>query len=491
MNSKFKSVFRRFAAALLSLFLAIAGAFPALAAGWPEQGTIESESGIVMDADSGAVLYGQRIHMQEAPASITKLLTALIVLENADLDDTVTYSHDAVANVESGSGNKYNLAEGDSLSVEDALYLLLLASSNQSANALAEHVAGSVEAFADLMNRKCAALGCEDSHFANPSGLNDDSQFTSAYDMALIAQAAYQNETLLKINSSESHDIAPTKNNPNGATVRMEHKLIITANESDPNYYPYAVAGKTGYTQSAGQTLVTYAEKDDRHLIAVTMKSVAKTHYQDTKTMLDYAFDQFRNYSIEDNDRLFAKKTATVGGTKYDTASLSVAGHTAVTLPADASFGDAQRELVADTAEFPADAPDGTIAVLRYSYDNRRVGEAMIVAASPVTPGTNAASGADAGKRPLVLPDGNSFFQTIADHVGILAVLILIAALAVFAIIRIRAVRRRDAERREQRLNRRDERLKAMGMSKDDFSQLVEKHKNRGEEENQSKDGKV
>ena len=132
---------------------------------WPLDTGCQSEAGIVMDLDSGAVLFAQNIHVQEYPASITKLLTALVVVENASMDEQVTFSHDAVYNVESGSGNKLQLEEGDVLSVKDCLYVMLLQSSNQAANALAEHVGGSREAFADMMNEKAASLGCRESHF--------------------------------------------------------------------------------------------------------------------------------------------------------------------------------------------------------------------------------------------------------------------------------------------------------------------------------------
>ena len=270
---------------------------------WPSDTGIESEAGIVMDADSGAVLFGQNIHVQKAPASITKILTALVVIENSSLDDTVTFSHDAVYNVEDGSGNKNAIEEGDTLSVRDCLYLLLMRSSNQAANALAEHVGGSRDGFVKMMNEKTAELGCENSHFANPSGLNDDTQLTSVYDMALIASAAYKNDTLLTISKDKSYRLPATKNNPDGVTIQPEHKLLITTDTESPNYYPYAVAGKTGYTSVAGQTLVTYAIKDDRRQIAVTMKSTQATHYQDTIALLDFGFLRFENVNISEMRR--------------------------------------------------------------------------------------------------------------------------------------------------------------------------------------------
>ena len=174
------------------------------AVSWPENASIQADGGIVIEADTGTVLYGKNIHETYYPASITKILTALIVLEHCDLDEIVTFSHDAVYNVEEGSSSA-GIDEGDELTVRDCLYALLLASANESANALAEHVSGSREAFAELMNEKAESLGCQDSHFANPSGLNDENHYTSAYDMALITRAAIENPTFVEISGSRTY----------------------------------------------------------------------------------------------------------------------------------------------------------------------------------------------------------------------------------------------------------------------------------------------
>lgn len=245
---KAKRIIKSGLALLLSMQLALMSCITALAAPeWPSGTGVLADIGIAVDADSGAVLFGQGIHELTPPASITKLLTALVVVENSSMDDMVTFSYDAVNNVESGSGNKKNIAEGDKLSVKDCLYLLLLQSSNQAANALAEHVAGSRDAFADMMNEKVKELGCTDgTHFANPSGLNDDTQVVSAYDMAIIAQAAFNNSDVLEISSTKSYKLAPTQNNPSGATCANEHRLIITDDETSELYCPEAKAGKTG-----------------------------------------------------------------------------------------------------------------------------------------------------------------------------------------------------------------------------------------------------
>ncbi len=191
----------------LSLFL---GCLPArkvwAAAEWPSGISISADGGIVIDVNSGAILYGKNINESYYPASITKILTALIIIENCDLDDTVTFSHTAVNTLEPGA-TILGARAGDQLSVRDCLYALLLQSANEVANALAEHCSGSIEAFADLMNRRAESLGCTNSHFANPSGLNNENHYTSAYDMALISQAAFENPTFVEMDSTTYYDV--------------------------------------------------------------------------------------------------------------------------------------------------------------------------------------------------------------------------------------------------------------------------------------------
>ena len=159
---------------------------------------LESEAGIVMDAQSGAVIYGKNSKEQYFPASITKIMTALLVLENCSLDETVTFSRDAVYNVESGSTNA-GIDEGEQMTVEDALYAMMLKSANEAANALAEHVSGTREAFGELMTARAKELGCQNTSFKNPSGLNDPEHYTTARDFALIVQAAWKMEEFRKI----------------------------------------------------------------------------------------------------------------------------------------------------------------------------------------------------------------------------------------------------------------------------------------------------
>ena len=460
---------------------------------WPSDTGIESEAGIVMDADSGAVLFGQNIHVQKAPASITKILTALVVIENSSLDDTITFSHDAVYNVEDGSGNKNSIEEGDTLSVRDCLYLLLMRSSNQAANALAEHVGGSRDGFVKMMNEKTAELGCENSHFANPSGLNDDTQLTSVYDMALIASAAYKNDTLLTISKDKSYRLPATKNNPDGVTIQPEHKLLITTDTESPNYYPYAVAGKTGYTSIAGQTLVTYAIKDDRRQIAVTMKSTQATHYQDTIALMDFGFRRFKNVNISENETAYTSgdQPVQIGDNSYQPSDLSMDTLAVITLPKDASFADAEKTVVTD---LPEDAPQGAVALLSYKYNDRKIGQVYLISASAAEAEANGETASDDGNTasdPAASNTGasgkskqakSSFHLTLPKlpKVSVRTVLIVVVsvllAAACAALVWLFYRRHQEEKRRqEDRRKRRRQRLQEIGCSQEEFEKLLEK----------------
>lgn len=444
---------------------------------WPADTGVQSEAGIVMDMDSGAVLFAQNIHVQLPPASITKLLTALVVAEHASMDEQVTFSHDAVYNVESGSGNKLGLEEGDVLSVKDSLSVMLLQSSNQAANALAEHVAGSREAFADMMNEKAEALGCRESNFENPSGLNDEAQLTSAYDMALIGAAAFSDPEILEICSAKKATLPPTKNNTEGRTYSLEHKLVVTEDGTSEYYYPEAVAGKTGYTSLAGQTLVTYAVKDDRRQVAVTLKSTQKTHYSDTKTILDFGFKRFKNVNVAENETHYitGEEPVEINGVSYLPSELYLDDTAVITLPNDAEFGDADQYL---QTEIPENHPEGAVGRIIYSYNDRQIGVAWLYTtkalSSAAEPSQEAPEQTDPSsskepseKKGISLPDGRLIAGAGA------AVLLLIAVCGIYAAVQ----QRKEKERLARMKERRRKRLEEMGCSQDEFERLLNERK--------------
>ena len=464
---------------------------------WPIDTGIQSEAGIVMDMNSGAILYGQNIHLTYPPASITKILTALIVLENCSLDDTVTFSTTAVNQVEADSGNKISVVAGDQLSVEDCLYSLLLVSCNQAANALAEHTAGSISAFVDMMNEKLVELGCQESHFENPSGLNGDNQYVSAYDMALIAQAAYDNETMVEISSATTHKIAPTTQNPDGFTIRGEHRLCVTEDQSSPYYYPEAVAGKTGYLIKAGNTLVTYAVKDNRRLVSVILKGQPRQYFVDGKALLEFGFRSFQNYTVADYESRYVTGNETINLDKgsFQASDLMIDPDSVITLPNGASFEDADISLGA----LPEVSPDNAVALLTYTYNDRVIGTAYLLVKDGVTidngdgstgasattgdGSTNASGSADTANSSLATSSNATDSQRTHRSFSIAGVLVtILIVLLVLAVIGIAGwiiySRKKEAKALAERRKRRRQRLQRSG-DQEEFDRLLEEYKNK------------
>ena len=467
---------------------------------WPSDTGIVAEAGVVMDADTGALIFGQNSRLPYYPASITKLLTALVVLEHASLDEMVVFSNDAVNNVESGSGNPVGLDVGDELSVRDCLYALLLRSSNQAANALAEHVGGTRDGFVEMMNERIAQIGCTGSHFKNPSGLNDSEQVVTAYDMALIARAAFENPDLLEIASTRTYTLPATKNNPEGFAMAVEHK-ILKAPAGTQLYCEGVVAGKTGWTSVAGNTLVTYAERDGRRLIAVVLKGEPTQYYLDTITLLEFGFARTKNVDITEAEAAYVtgEEELAVGDAKYAPSDLEFY-HPYVTLPSDAEYGDAEKTF---ETSLPAGSPEGAVAVLRYTYNERKVGEAFLrlkvresdvevvgsgetqpeeTTAPPETaPETEPESTKPAEKETkisLPLPELN-----LSRNAKITLILIVIAVILAFivlvAVIRKIMEIRQEREDREVRRAIRRLRLMEEGISEEEFDRLLEARMNR------------
>lgn len=477
---------------------------------WPSDTGIMADAGIVIDVDTRAVLFGQQIHVALPPASITKLLTALVVAEHASMDDIVEFSHDAVYNVEEASGNKLSLEEGDKLTVEDCLYVMLLLSSNQAANALAEHVAGSRAAFVEMMNEKTAALGCVDSHFANPSGLNDEQQYVSAYDMALISAAAFENEKVLEVSSAKSHRIPATANNPEGISFNMEHRILMADDTSSDYYCEGATAGKTGYTSIAGNTLVTYAVRDGRGEISVILKGTQPQYYMDAKELLNFGFASFKNVNIAQGETLLTEnEQLEIGGVSYPASDLFLDEQAAVTLPKNAEFADADRTIETELSE---DAPAGAVALVQYTYNTRKIGRAYLysesmreaaAAQAMAAEGNQEASGENGEAGPS-LPEegqGTSGFSSgdgkngsdkmagsgdaktgSAGAFG--GVWLAVPAAVIFAvflgIFLLQKKQKREREEAERRKARRRQRLQEIGCSEEEFEKLLKNRQETG-----------
>lgn len=248
---------------------------------------------------NGEIIYERAIKEKIYPASITKLMTAILVVDNCELDDIVTVSEKAVHSVPSGYVNA-NLQVGEQLTVEDLLYAMLVPSANDAANALAEHVGGSIESFAAMMNSKAKELGCLGSNFTNPSGLQQEEHYTTTEDLYFIAKEAYSKAIIKKIVGTTQYAL-PSTNKYTG-TQRIFTTTNYMKRKNMPKYYcDYCIGGKTGYTGDAKNCVVEYAEKDGIELIAIVMGEDSKIKGQkflDAKEMLDYVFTNYEKRKI-------------------------------------------------------------------------------------------------------------------------------------------------------------------------------------------------
>ena len=264
---------------------------------WPQGPHVYANSAIVMEMNSGAILYGKKINDKHYPASITKLLTALVALENADPDDEVYFSEDSVSFLEYGDAS-IGMRPGEILSMNDALYGMLLASANEVSYAIAESVGkkmgGGFETFIQKMNERCEELGCTGSHWTNANGLHDENHYTTAHDMALIGSAVYQFDKFREVTQTLNYTIPPTNLVNESRTFQQNHKMLwVGAHYS----YDYCTGGKTGYTTNAGNTLVTYAKRGNSILIAVVLNSTNGA-FPDTASLLDYGFNNFEKADL-------------------------------------------------------------------------------------------------------------------------------------------------------------------------------------------------
>lgn len=354
---------------------------------WPEGVYVASEGACLMDADSGTVLFGKDENSAYYPASITKVLTALITLENCqNLSEQVTFSYDAV-HIEEENSTIIGASEGDRLSVLDCLYSLLFQSANEVANALAEHVGAKHpelkeegmsdrDVFVKMMNMKAEELGCKGSHFNNPSGLTDSNHYTTAYDMCLIMAAAIKNDQFLDIESHTYWTHAPIKRYPNADdpwnTVYPKHMML---KKNSSQYYAGTIAGKTGYTMTAGNTLVTACARDGMTLVTCVLNAHAN-HYNDTRRLMDFGFDNFTSLKLSDYTDIAneIQSDFSVGGAAMlDAYTIGISPEARITIPKSGSYVEVEKKLEISEAENA-----GASARLIYTYGGRQVGAAEL-----------------------------------------------------------------------------------------------------------------
>lgn len=329
---------------------------------WPKGPGTYGNAAIVMEVDTGTVLYGKNIDEQHYPASITKVLTALVALENGKLSDKVIFSHDCVSFLKPGDSS-IGMKENDEITLEQALYATLLASANEAAYAVAENVGKNAgydyQWFIEQMNAKCKELGGTNSNFVNANGLHDENHYTSARDMALIGRELFKYPEFFKIVQTLQYEI-PSSSTCQQHIFKQKHKML---QPESPKYYKYAVGGKTGYTSDALGTLITMADNGNMKLVCVVLRTHGGNNYPDTTALLDYAFKNFEKVEVE------GQETSEDVGEVLEDESGENSG--AVIIPKGAEFSDL-------TMEMEPDGGNKGEAVLSYTYEDIPVGSAKI-----------------------------------------------------------------------------------------------------------------
>ena len=335
----------------------------------PKAPSIIGESAILIEPTTGTIIYEKDPHKKMYPASITKIMTALLAIENCKMNDTVVYSK---KNLDSLTAEDSNIQcqVGEKMSVKDCLYALMLSSANETATALAEHIAGSSEAFAKLMNERAKQAGATDTHFANPNCLHDDNHYVTAYDMAMIMKAAIQYPVFLDVIHTTEYTIPANNKRTEPFQSYQRHKMLFT---TSPYYDADVIGGKTGYTDQAGKTLVTYAKRGNVSLISVVMKSNGDQVFDDTKKLLDYGFDNFNYENVSENDSRFNFDTSNDFISPFsDTISnITVDKNASILIPKGISFSDLDTNVSFNLT-------DGSFATITYKYGDMVLGTANI-----------------------------------------------------------------------------------------------------------------
>lgn len=379
------------------------------AAKWPkgpDKGSLSSASAIVMELSTGTVLYSKNIHKKHYPASITKIMTSLLTLENSSPSDVVTLTEAEAHGIETGSSSMY-CVPGEKFTIEQVLYGIMLQSANEMCLVAADHVAGSVDKFVEMMNQRVAQLGLKDTHFMNPNGLHNDDHYTSAYDMACIAREAWKNPSFQKICGTRTYQVKSTNKRKASEILGgqlLNHHQMINGYETSSRYEKdYVIGGKTGYTSMAHSTLVTFAEKDGMQLVSVIMKGNSSkqgepNEYTDTTRILDYAFEKFSKHAVNGensdvNENLFNTFDSYFNA---DQSPLRLSAESAVILPKGVALRKAKQQIQYDNSVKLQDG-ENVIGTVKYTYDGRMVGSTDIIYDS-----TKSASHLDEASRRIV-----------------------------------------------------------------------------------------
>ena len=335
----------------------------------PKAPEIVGESAILIEPDTGTVLYEKDPNSKRYPASITKIMTALLTLENCKMNEEVVYSKKNINSLTIEDSN-IGCKIGEKMKVKDCVYALMLSSANETATALAEHISGSTQAFSELMNQRAKEIGVTGTHFANANGLHDENHYVTASDMAKIMSEAIKYPAFLDVIHSTTYTIpANNKRKEPYQSVQRHMMLFPTSQYYDAD----VIGGKTGYTDQAGKCLVTYAKRGNVSLISVVLKSNGDVVFEDTKKLLDYGFNNFSFVNVSENDNRFKTNVQDNLVSPFSTTntSITVDKDASIIIPNGVSISDLNTEVTFNLTE-------DSFATITYKYGKNVMGSAKI-----------------------------------------------------------------------------------------------------------------
>lgn len=341
--------------------------------GWIIGPAIGAKGAILMDANSGAILYSKNIDEELFPASTTKIMTCLVAIENCSLDELITVNQSAI-DANDPDGSNMGLKAGDKLTLEEMLYGILINSANEACNAVGEHIAGSQEAYVEMMNEKAKSLGCTHTHFVTTNGLQDPDHYVSAHDLALIAKEFFKYDILCKISSTGQYTIPA--NAYHKEFYLLSHNKLTAGREYA---YDSLVGTKTGFTSASRQTLVSMAEKNGMRLICVILREESPYQFADTVSLFDYGFNNFSIYNVSDFENKYNIKQP-----EYFSVGSNIFGHNSeliniesgakILIPNTATTSDLDSEIV-----YNISSNENAFSTIKYSYNGAFVGQADLL----------------------------------------------------------------------------------------------------------------
>ena len=431
--------------------------------GWPQGPAVGAQSAILMDARTGAILYSKGIDEKHYPASTTKIMTCLLAVENSDLNEMVTFSHEAVFSIEPGSSN-IGMDEGQSITMNQALHGILILSANEVANAVGEHVAGDADSFVAMMNAKAEELGCTNTHFMNAHGLHHENHYTTARDLATIAREFFSHDVLANISGMTYCTFEATETQPDSFSLATKNMLV----KGKEYEYEWLVGSKTGYTSQSRQTLVSCAKKDGMELICVVFVEESPYQFTDTIALFDYGFENFHMVKIADHETGytmantgFLESGSDIFGNSQPFINLAEDAY--VVVPNSVSFEELTSKLVYDTDY------SGAVAEVQYFYENNYVGETYVQVSAQTSTvfGPNGETGHSPASSEVITseeaaaehkPVTNEGDDTIYINIKVVIIVIVSIVALVIGILLFRTIsnnfhfaRRRMARRRRKR----------------------------------------